>query len=373
MGQKARELNIEALRGVLMFMVVMLHVIGINILSNTDPINPSNPNFYIANLIESICVMAVDCYVLISGFFGIRSNIYKYFKFVLPIAFYSLAIYIVYVFCGNGFSIGLFFNAVFPVLSNQYWFVTSYVILFLISPLLNACIDRLSTPQLLKVLLVGVLFFVLVPTFSWFSLTHNRGFGIVNFVLLYFIGAFIRRLNPKNYNCPPLNYLASTQTIQKYIGIFVVAVLIIYVGNIVQGIVFHNLGWKTHMNGYDNLFVYIAAISFFLIFKNLKINWQLVGRLSPSFFYVYIIHENAYVRDWVYKALRCEDYYDSDLWVVHAFGCGILIFCGCLLIDVVRRKTFGKLFDKLSEFLSEISCRAIDAAEYKVLKQTKSA
>lgn len=361
MKQVSRQLNVELLRGILMLMICALHVIGINILDDKNPIDESEYNFYISNFFESAFVMAVDCFVLISGYFGIRASVKKYLLFIAPIVLYTLGIYIcVHLVTGN-FSKDIVYS-VFPVLSNRYWFVTVYAVMFIVSPLLNIVVERLSRKQYETTLIIGLLFFVIVPTFTPFSLTsHDRGFGVVNFCLLYFIGSYIHKYVRVKEN----NKL-------RYLVCYIAAVLLIFMGNISQGYFFSNHGWKTHFNAYDGLFVYTAAISFFLLFRTIRCNWQAIGYLSPSFFYVYIIHENPYLRHVIYDMLKCECYYQSPFWITHMIASSVIIFIVCVAIDLLRRmfteRGIAKLVEKLSQVIHN---RIITSVEYFIQSKRK--
>ena len=87
-----RKSNFELLRIICMIMVVLLHSIGHSgIIYNT---NIDSFNFIIFMILESISIVSVNVYILISGYFGISSNfkldrIIRIYKQVL---FYSISI-----------------------------------------------------------------------------------------------------------------------------------------------------------------------------------------------------------------------------------------------------------------------------------------
>ena len=88
--------NIELLRILLMYMVVILHFVGHNALSANNEFHLVDKNWISANLLESFSCCAVDCFVLISGYFTIRFRLSKLVVFLLPIAFYELCISILF-------------------------------------------------------------------------------------------------------------------------------------------------------------------------------------------------------------------------------------------------------------------------------------
>ena len=90
-----RQVNIELLRVIAMFMVVVLHcnAFGEN-MRNTEPLTLNWLGIW---FLEKISIVAVNCYVLISGYFLITSE-FKYrklFSIWFQVLFYSICIYFV--------------------------------------------------------------------------------------------------------------------------------------------------------------------------------------------------------------------------------------------------------------------------------------
>ncbi len=98
MNQKSRDSNFELFRIVLMIMVISIHyLLHGGVLKN---LTPDDTNYYIVNIIYSCIRVAVNCFVLISGYFGIKFNIKKLIKFELQILFYSISIFIIFTYSG---------------------------------------------------------------------------------------------------------------------------------------------------------------------------------------------------------------------------------------------------------------------------------
>jgi len=88
---KVRESNIELLRNFSMFMILVIHANFVSLprigyeelMSNTVP---SVTRF----LIESMGIVAVNVFVFISGWFGIRTRTKSVFQFIYQILFFWL-------------------------------------------------------------------------------------------------------------------------------------------------------------------------------------------------------------------------------------------------------------------------------------------
>ena len=100
-------------------------------------------------LVESFCIVAVNCFVLITGYFlsTAKLTIKKIGYLYLQVLMYSVGVYLVLCLlpiASVGFSATQLIKCMFPMLSNQYWFFKYYCLLYLISPLLNLLIAAMD-------------------------------------------------------------------------------------------------------------------------------------------------------------------------------------------------------------------------------------
>ena len=164
MKTKSKRLaNVELLRVVAMLMVVMLHYLGKGELLPIKNLHMDLTG-YVAWILESLSVVAVNVYVLISGYFLVESEFKpkKIVKLVFQVLFYTILITIL------AFSFGLvgkeelgFYNLIvqlFPFQLEQYWFMTSYLVLYIVSPVLAMGVKALSQKNLKIVTLIMVAF-----------------------------------------------------------------------------------------------------------------------------------------------------------------------------------------------------------------------
>lgn len=330
-----RQANIELLRGVLMFMIVMVHLTGNGVLDANNPIDYNHPNWLIANVIDAICYPAVNCFILVSGYFGLNLSIRKFLKLEIPVLIYG----IILLFIIGPLSVKGFSNAFFPFLSKSYWFLTSYFILLLISPLINTYLSSLNKTQVHQVLLIAIGIIVLVPSFTPFRLSDSRGMDFVNFSVLYMVGRYVSSYGVNiSLKKSSLIYIISSLMSLTFTVVFA------YYWGI-------NKGWKSVFYSYTHIFVYIQAIGLLFIFKHINIPPKVgdfVTKISPSFFFIYVIHESPFVHDRLYNWIQSEAFYYSDLFWIHTLGYALLIFLTCILIDIVfRRFIFSKFIEKI--------------------------
>src|SRR5699024_5524983 len=73
------------------------------------------------------------------------------------------------------------------------WFVIIYSIMYLLIRYINNDISVISKKNYQKLLIIAIFFFYIWPTFYTSTTSNDAGYGIVNFVCLYLIGAYIRK------------------------------------------------------------------------------------------------------------------------------------------------------------------------------------
>lgn len=336
-----RESNFELLRLVCMFYILLHHFI-VHGLKNAGYWG-EDINIY-SVLFNSFFVIAVNCFILISGYFGIKSSWKKFFNLYLMCLFYGLAINIYTFINEDYFSIKEVFSSFFPFSHREsLWFIKSYFYLFLLSPLLNKVVDSSSKRDMIVFLII-----LSVITFysGWFWLNDiNRdGFNIANFIFLYFIGRFI------------FKYVENIQSKKRtliYLGLYVLLSLIIGGIIILVHLVFDD--GITFRRGvvYNNPLVVISAVLFFLIFRTFSIKNKTINWAAKSSLAIYLIHENRFIREKVYNGIAfMNDFIEYKVALLIIIPLiAFLFMLACILIDqlrIVLMCPIENILDKLS-------------------------
>ena len=160
-----RNSNFELLRIIAMFEIVIWHIIIHG--KVIDTVNPALS--FILRIILFICITHVNSFAMISGYFQYD----KKFKpkiiilLILTLFFYNFIINLIFFKMGI-ISIGLFdlFMRMSPLASNNYWFLTSYIILYLISPFINRLINSLNKKEHLFLIFTLSFIYFLLPILS---------------------------------------------------------------------------------------------------------------------------------------------------------------------------------------------------------------
>ena len=108
-------------------------------------------------IMNSFLVIAVDCFVLISGYFGIKAKWIGFIHLYVLCAFYSVFLTLFSFYETGQFSIKEFLFSFLVFSNSKWWFIQCYVYLFILSPILNIVIDSISKNRkvFIALLLIG--------------------------------------------------------------------------------------------------------------------------------------------------------------------------------------------------------------------------
>jgi surface polysaccharide O-acyltransferase-like enzyme len=182
-----RESNFELLRLVCMFFILVLHVNNGGLFKDLGDIGQSIP----ASIFESFCIVAVNCFVLISGYFEIKFN-WKSFVHLFIFCFsYTFGFAVLFSLYRNEILLKRIILSFFTFSHSPYWFVNVYFGLFLFSPILNNLIKDLTKYDFLVYLIILTIVNVYLGFYTQNGRFNDSGYNIMNFIYLYFIGRYI--------------------------------------------------------------------------------------------------------------------------------------------------------------------------------------
>ena len=327
-----RESGLELLRIITMFLIVMHHVfihgeIGVG-----------------AEIFLSMFgKLGVNIFVLISAYFMVNKpfKLTRILNLVLRTTFYSIMIYLVFLISGAiEFTFSDLIYALFPVLYLQWWFVTAFVLLMFLSPVLNLVLKSVDKKTLAQSIGLLVSFTILFPyvskilTGDYFEVPYLN--ELFFFIELYCIGGYIRLYGlhvPK-------------------IWVIIITIIIILYGMIAT--CFEQLGGERELYlQISSLSNFIAAVGLLLIFKDFKFQSRIVNTIASTTFGIYLIHENVYMCVWEYSFL-CKTIFPSvNSTGLLFFLVSITIFVACMIIDFICLQTVHRIGKKFLQFIDK--------------------
>ena len=163
-SKRSRRVEFELLRILAMAGVVMNHVFnyGLDIYGDFRVDASSPVGALVWSVLEILKLMAlpsVNCYILITGYFMIdrtELRLKGIWKVWSTTWFYAVGIYLLCVLLSIvPFEGKELLRHATPLLSNDYWFVTSYLILSLLAPFIAWALQRASKRQYQVALVIG--------------------------------------------------------------------------------------------------------------------------------------------------------------------------------------------------------------------------
>lgn len=345
---KKRQANFELLRIVAMLMIITLHYLVKGGIAAPAPFMAGeNPVSALAWLIEAFCIVAVNCYVLISGYFCVESvwkpgRVASLFAQVL---FYSLLIPVVLLLSGavSASELGAYdwIGFLFPLGTEHYWFATAYVVLYLFAPFLAAGLEKMKKRELQILLAFLLAFFSLEKTVLPMLLATDRyGYDFGWFLCLFLLAGYIRKYG--------IRWLEKqSHAVAGYLTACLWTWLLALFSNTLGAN--GNAAFTYYADmlySYNHLLCLAGAVSLFYVFKNMEFSEgrfaAAARRLAPCTFGVYLLHEHILVRyEWM-KWLGVQRAAGSFLFVPHMVGCVLLIYVVGTVADAVRAWLFRR-------------------------------
>ncbi len=345
----------DLLRCVAMMMIVVLHFLGKGgLLPYWEVGGTITKTRAIADLLESFAIIGVNIYMLISGYFLPASH----FRLSRLITLYvQLWIYSVGV-AGLCVATGLvsaetltthdILVLVLPVSMEHYWFLTAYLFLYLLLPILNVAVEKMTKEQLLWTTLFLLFVHSGLKSLLLVRLDTDRGgYHFLWYLIVYLIAAYIRKYQP-----------AFFQSKVRCAVLWLMGSLGVFAERMLFGIVYSRKGSLGQMLTvpleYNHLLVLAASLGLFGLLLHVRLPRVLGGItrfLAPYTLGVYLLHENIFLRYHWTTWFRTETITTVPQLLARTVLAMILVFAAGILVDMIRKV----LQDGLGRFLLLLS------------------
>ena len=325
--QKERESNFELLRIISMFLVLVVHADYFSLGAPSFQDCVSNPVQSIFRIgVESISIICVNVFVLISGWFGIRFKWKSICNFLFQVFFFGILIYLFAVFFLK-VPVSLKGVAACFQITTWNWFVKSYLCLYILSPVLNAFCEKADRKTFATVLLS---YFIFQTIYGWTGSAKFilQGYSAISFCGLYLLAQYIRRfLLPAIDN---KNVIGGGVILYVLCTLFMLAIEFFSRRLSIP---------KLDIFSYINPLVIVSSVSVLLIFSQIKLQSKIINWVAASCFAVFLIHTNVNLCVPYYKAFVNYLYanYDGLLCVGLIFAFMTIVFVCSILLDQIRK------------------------------------
>lgn len=334
----------DVLRSLAMMLVVVLHYLGKGGLLGEVTAREMGAVGTAAWILEAFAIVAVNVYMLISGYFGASSHfrLSRLLGLYIQVWMYSVGVGVIAAATGvvptDELSTHYYLTLLFPVSMGHYWFMTAYLFLYLLLPLVGSAVRRMDRRQLgCAVSLLLIAWCALKSVLPFRLEEDGQGYDCLWYLCVYLTAAYIRRFGipflQKKRNCVLLYLSGCAGVLAELFG----------------------LRWLYLTRGsfefilkisleYNHVFPFLAAVGLFGVFlperreqpSSVPVPARLLQKAAPYTLGVYLLHENLGVRygwqQW-FRADRIGSVPELVLWTGIAVLC---VFITGVIIEKIR-------------------------------------
>lgn len=328
--KKQRLSNIELLRVISMFLVLLVHADYFSLGAPTvDDIKIDPVDAFFRIFFESISIVCVNVFVLISGWFGIKPSIRGLCGFLFQCLFFLTGLYVITLIFGlSDLNLKGIAGCFFATRLN--WFIKAYLLLYILSPVLNAFVGN-SLQKEFKWVLIG--FFLFTFTYCWSGAAQFMldGYSTLFFIGLYLLARYIYIYKPR------ISLLNRNIDICIYFGTVILVTAVSLFCPAISG----------YMYFYISPTTVIGALFLLLYFTKLRIQSRVVNWLGISCFAVFLMHVSPSTL-WHFKNLFVYLHSSLDTYAfwLSTFVILMIIFMVSVLVDKVRIMLWESIYNK---------------------------
>ena len=358
---KERNTNIEVLKLLAILLIIIFHIVQ----TLTD-----NPNvtktFWVWNATEDVTtiilsiirgfgVLGNSIFFMCSAYFLLNSKKSNKKKIIyMIIEIFSISILILLIsqipLWKINISKEIRFQSLFPTTYSTNWYLTCYILLYLICPILNYLIKNINKKQLLvwvsfmSFLFIGINF---INNGAYFS--NN----LILWITIYLIMAYIKLYCDK----------FSKNNKAMYIILFSSMVLHLILMIATNELGLHHkyfydkvMKWNTNNNPF---FIAIAmSLVFIAINKKPYVN-KFLNKIASYSLLIYIIHENIILRTYVRPQLINFIYakWGYNRLFLEIFILAIFIYVCSIILSIIYTFLFKRLLGYLTEKIYNLLCK----------------
>lgn len=276
--------------------------------------------------------IANSIFVIITGYlmYNKQFHIKRIVKLWLEVEFYSIISYVIATVMGiEKVSLKSVIYAFLPVGACTYWFFSTYFVMSFFFPLFNFIVRSLDKKNLKGILIVGIIFFSVLPTLGYGASWLEMKGQFPMFGILYLFGAYVKKYNLagcKRRRCNLMLFIIIGLACMASVPLC--ATLKLYPLKMI---------W-----GFNKTFMPIMGGLLFLFFKGINVSYR-INSIGRSIFGVYLFHYGKLLYPIINGlGLTAEMYYTKKYILYMIFGV-IAIFIISTVVDIIRIHTVEKL------------------------------
>ena len=270
-----RNTGLDLLRVLCMLAIVMLHYLySADALLWSEPaaqgaLPPSETVRTLGTLLYCFAICLVNPFVIMSGYllYDRAFSLRRFFELLCTVVFFGIGVQLVMTLVTGEGPSGAYewVQALFPVSSRHYWFMTSYLFMYPFAPLVVTGTRAFDKKQLRMLIAIAVVFLSLIKSIVPVRfVTDEGGYNVAWFLLLVLIGAYLRKYEDDGF-------LAGARSLFWYV-ICALAIFVLTVG--VRTLTISGGGFLTLfeiLRDYNFILCLAAGVGIFVFFKDLPL------------------------------------------------------------------------------------------------------
>lgn len=238
-----------------------------------------------------------------------------------------------------------------PTTFSNNWYMTAYLLFYLIHVQLNVIIENMNQKQMLKAVL---LLTVLYCGFGIIKSNLLYGSDLTTFITIYFIISYCQQYMK--------NFTESRKYNRILLVIGIAGVLFLFLLTDIAGLKVNALSGKLlHWNCNNNLFIIMISLALLNLVRKHDFVNPIINYISGLSFMIYIIHENiliaAYFRPYIWHMLYQK--YGHSLIIVQTLVFSVVLLVVAILLSMLYRHVLMKpvhwVTDRISTVCSKIA------------------
>lgn len=360
--KKERESGIELYKVIAIFLIVLSHVIQtltepnyvlgigegtfINIATAT-----TNLNVLLLAVFRICGALGNNMFFICSAWFLVNSkkmSLKKVVHMILDVWIINMIVLIALRSIGVQLQISDTVKTFFPTTFANNWYITCYLLFYMIHPFLNRMIEQLSINEHLALTSFLFVSYFIIPVLPLEEINLFFANEFVIFLATYVIVSFI-----KIYKNEWTEKLKTNKCI-LFVSVISYIVLILCVDFLdLRTNYFLNRLVRWNMN--NSLFMFLIAFSSFNIMKKKEFINRTINYLSSLSLLVYIFHENLAFRRYFRPVIEFSIL--NRFGIEHAFICAVCMAVSLailsFIISAIYKTFFTKIVSKLSSIISK--------------------
>lgn len=337
-----RNSSIELLKVFAIYFIIVSHsVMSLNL---DLGLSTNNIQIFVLNILRYGGGYGNIIFIICSAYFMIGNTKYntkKIFKMWLQTYIISMIFLSVFLMFGVDISLKNIIKSFAPFIFENNWFIVCYVMLYALHPYLNLIIDKISKKTHFRICMVLIILY----SFIQFILKDRFYFnGIIGFVYIYFIIAYMKKYMHKYQNSMKMNLYVLFISIGLMLGLLAITNY--------AGLHLNFLGNKMqYYQNFSNPFIILTCISLFNICHSFNFKNQLINKISSVSLFIYIIHENLLFREYLRPTLVSNFYSLTKNYLVCVFVFSFILFIVSAVLSFIYRWCEDKFLNKFYDFI----------------------